>query len=69
MFKMTFLDRLLAIEWRDRMLVEYTNLRQGGISVKECSFKFTQVSKYATTLIDNSRDRMNKFVRGVSSMV
>ena len=51
------------------MLVHFINLHQGGISVKEYSLKFTQLSKYAPTLVTNSMARINNFVMGVSSMV
>uniref|UniRef100_M1DIB8 Gag-pol polyprotein n=1 Tax=Solanum tuberosum TaxID=4113 RepID=M1DIB8_SOLTU len=37
--------------------------------MKEYSLKFTQLSKYAPTLVANSRARMNKFVMGVSGLV
>ena len=39
------------------------------MSLKEYSLKFTQLSKYAPTLVSYSRERINKFVMGVSSMV
>ncbi|XP_049381232.1 uncharacterized protein LOC125845741 [Solanum stenotomum] len=45
------------------------NLRQGGMSVKEYSLKFTQLSKHALTLVANPRARMNKFVMVVSRLV
>lgn len=51
------------------MLVAFMNLRQGGMNVKEYPLKFTQLSKYAPTLVANSRDRINKFVMDVSTMV
>ena len=45
-FKMVFLDRFFPFELRERKMQELINLRQGGISVKEYSLKFTQLSKY-----------------------
>ena len=50
-------------------LLEFMNLLHGRISVKEYSCNFTQLSKYAPTFVANSRERMNKFVMGVSSLV
>ena len=50
-------------------MVEFMNLRQGRISVKEYPLKFTQLSKYAPTLVPNSRARMNNFVMEVSSLM
>ena len=45
------------------------NLRQGGMSINSHSLKFTQLSKYSPTMVTNHRDRMNKYVMGVSSLV
>ncbi|TMW90619.1 hypothetical protein EJD97_015464 [Solanum chilense] len=45
------------------------NLLQGGMSVQDYSFEFTQLSKYAPTIVANPRARMNKFMMGVSSLV
>lgn len=39
------------------------------MSGKEYSLQFTQLSKYALTLVANSRARMDKFVMGVSSFI
>ncbi|KAH0680946.1 hypothetical protein KY285_021901 [Solanum tuberosum] len=48
---------------------EFINLYQGGLSVKEYSLKFTQLSKHAPTLVVDSRAKMNKFVMGISDLV
>ena len=66
---MTFLDRFSPIEFRERKLVEFMNLCQKGMSVKDYSLKFTQLSKYDPTVVANSRARINKFVMGVSSLM
>ena len=50
-------------------MVEFMNLHQGGMSVQEHSLKFTQLSKYASTMVTNPRSRMNKFMMEVSSLV
>ena len=68
-FKAAFLDRFFPLELRERKLVEFMNLRQGGMIVNDYSVKVTQFSMYAPTLVSNSRDIMNNFVMGVSSMV
>ena len=68
-FKTTFIDRFFPLELREKELVEFMKLRQGGMSVKDYSLKFTQLSKYDPTLLDNSRARMNNFVMGVSCFV
>ena len=69
MFKTTFLDRFFPIELRKKNLVEFINLCQRGMNMKEYSLKFTQLSKYAPTLVAIFRDRMKMFVMGVSSFV
>ena len=48
---------------------EFINLRQGGMSVNEYALRFSQLSKYAPSLVVHSRARMNKFVTGVSELV
>ncbi|KAH0650287.1 hypothetical protein KY284_030199 [Solanum tuberosum] len=45
------------------------NLRQGSMTVQEYRLKFTQLSRYAPHMIDNSRAQMNKFLYGVSNLV
>lgn len=48
---------------------ELINLRQEVLSVNECALKVTQLSNYAPTMVADSRDKMNKFVMGVSDLV
>ena len=50
----------------DAKVEEIINLRLGGMSVHEYSFKFIKLSKYVWTLVSNPRYEMNYFVRGVS---
>ena len=50
-------------------MVEFMNFYQGRMSVQEYSLKFTQLSKYAPTMVVDPRARMNKFVMEVSSLV
>ena len=45
---------------------DFINLRKGGKSVLEYSLKFTKLSKYAPSLVSNSKDKMNLFVMRVS---
>jgi len=68
-FKREFLDRFFPLELRELKMQEFINLKQGGMSVKEYSLKFTQLSKYAPTIVGDSRAKMNKFVMGVSELV
>ena len=37
--------------------------------MKECSLKFTQLSKHDPTVVADSRAKMNKFVMGVSHLL
>lgn len=37
-------------------------MRLGGMSIKEYSLKFVTLSKYASSLVEKSRDEMNRFV-------
>ena len=64
--KVANLHTFVHLEWREKKFVEFMNLRQGGMSVQEYSLKFTQLSKYAPSMVANPRTRMNKFVMGVS---
>ena len=45
------------------------NLSQGNMSLEEYSLKFTLLSKYATSLVANTRYEMSRFVIGVSNLV
>ena len=45
---------------------DFINLYQGGMSVLKYYFKFTKLSKYASSLVSNPRYEMNYFVRDVS---
>ena len=66
MFKKAFLDSLFPREKREAKVVEFVNLYQGCTSVLEYSLKFTELTKYALSLVSEPRDKMNHFVTGVS---
>ncbi|XP_015068762.1 uncharacterized protein LOC107013345 [Solanum pennellii] len=65
-FKGAFLDRLFPREFRESKVEEFINLCQGCISVLDYSYKFTKLSKYASSLVSNPRDEMSHFPTGVS---
>ena len=44
-FKEAFLDRLFPLELREKKIVEFISLRQGGMSVQDYFLKFTKQSK------------------------
>ncbi|WMV58979.1 hypothetical protein MTR67_052364 [Solanum verrucosum] len=45
-FKVPFLDRFFPLEMREAKVLEFINLHQGSMSVKEYDLKFTQLSRY-----------------------
>ncbi|WMV24398.1 hypothetical protein MTR67_017783 [Solanum verrucosum] len=64
-----FLDRFFSLEMRVAKVLEFINLHQGNMSVNDYALKFTQLYRYAHTMVADSRARMSKFVSGVSEMV
>lgn len=50
-------------------MIEFINLRQGGIRVREYTLKFIKLSKYTPSMVANSKDRINKFPLHVSDLV
>ena len=52
---------------------EFINLRRGGMSVKEYCIKLNQLFKYAPTIVagsivEDSREKMNKLLVGYPTM-
>ncbi|WMV29929.1 hypothetical protein MTR67_023314 [Solanum verrucosum] len=68
-FKVAFLDRFFPLEIRAAKVLEFINLHQGDLSVKEYVLKFMKLSKYAQTMVVDPRSRMSKFVSGASDLV
>ena len=66
---MIFFYKFFLLELTERKIQEFINLHQGGLSEKEYSLNFTQLSKYAPTIVVDSREKMNKFVVEISSLV
>lgn len=66
---MTFLDRFFPLELKESKMLKFINFCQGNLSVKKYILKFTQLSKYAPTIVENSRSKMKKFVTGISDLV
>ena len=65
-FKKDILDQFFPREMREAKVVEFINLRLGGMSVYEYCLKFTKLSKYAPSFVSNPRDGMSRFMTGVS---
>ena len=61
-----FHDRFFPRDKREVKVEELINLRQGGMSVQDYFLEFLKLSKYAPSLVSNSRDEMRWFVTGVS---
>ena len=65
-FKKTFLGRFCPRDVREAKVKEFINLHEGGMSVLYYSLKFTKLSKYASSLVANTRHETSHFVMGVS---
>ena len=66
LFKTTFLERLFPREIREAKVEEFINFKQGSMTTREYSLKFVKLSKYATSLVSNSRDEMIRFLTGIN---
>ena len=51
---------------REAKVEEFINLKQGSMTVREYSLKFVKLSRYATSLVSNSRDEISRFLTGVA---
>ncbi|XP_015086976.1 uncharacterized protein LOC107030091 [Solanum pennellii] len=61
-FKKAFLDQFFPRLMREAKVSKFINLRQVGMSMLEYSMKFTQLSKFAPSMVFDPRDEMNLFV-------
>ena len=50
-------------------MIEVINLKQGNMSVKEYSLKFTKLVRFSPSMVADNRSRMSKFVFGVAVSV
>ena len=53
---------MLSREKREVKMEEFINLRQGNMSALEQSLKYTQLFKYAPSLVSYTRNKMSMFV-------
>ncbi|WMV24489.1 hypothetical protein MTR67_017874 [Solanum verrucosum] len=58
--KVAFLDSVFSLDMRKEKVLEFINLFQENMSVKEDAFKFTLFSRYASTMGSNFRAKMIK---------
>ena len=68
-FKGVFLDCFFPLEVRKAKVQEFIHLQQGNMTIKEYALRFTQLSKYAPTMVADFRARMSMFVLDVSEIV
>ena len=50
-FHSNFFDRFFPFEMREAKMIEFINLRQGNMSVKEYALRSSQFSKYAPSIV------------------
>ena len=48
---------------------EFLNLKQGGMSVCDYALRFSKLSKYAPSMMEDPRVKMGQFVSGLGEMV
>ena len=65
-FKEVFLGKYFPWEKTEVKVEEFINPKQGNISVKEYSLKFSTLSRYDLSLVSNPRDEVSHFVTGVA---
>ncbi|XP_055818539.1 uncharacterized protein LOC129887455 [Solanum dulcamara] len=68
-FKLTFLDHFFPLELREAKVLEFINLRQGNMGMRDYALKFTMLSQYAPSMVADPRAQMSKFILGVSDLV
>ena len=68
-FKEAFIEKYFPRERREVNVEEIINLNQGNMSVEEYTLKFYMFSKYALSLVSNPRDKINRFVTGVTHIM
>jgi len=50
---------------KDKLAIEFQELKKGRMSVSQYDIKFTQLSRYAVGLVHEEADRIKRFVRGL----
>ncbi|KAF3677218.1 hypothetical protein FXO38_03907 [Capsicum annuum] len=60
-FTTAFLDKFFPLELREAKVLEFINLRQGNMTLKEYSLKLTQLARYAPQVMADSRSKMTPF--------
>ena len=68
-FKAAFLDCYFPLELKETKMREFLNLKQGNMSMREYALKFSKLSKYAASMMEDSRAKMGQFVSGIAELV
>ena len=68
-FKVVFLDHYLPMELREAKIREFLNLKQGGMSIRDYVLRFSKLSKYAPSMMEDPRVKMGQFVSGLGEIV
>ena len=66
LFRIAFLERFFPRELRKKKFEEFINLKQGSMTVREYSLKFVKLSRYSTSLVSNIKDKMSRFLTGIT---
>ncbi|WOH15373.1 hypothetical protein DCAR_0934911 [Daucus carota subsp. sativus] len=64
-FQREFKDKYMPEIYRDEKQREFLNLKQGNMTVAEYEVKFTQLSRYASSMVATERDKCRRFEEGL----
>ena len=62
---MKFNEKYIPGVAKDKLAMEFQELKQDRMSVSQYDIKFTQLSRYAAELVRKEADRTKRFVRGL----
>ncbi|WOG89301.1 hypothetical protein DCAR_0208538 [Daucus carota subsp. sativus] len=64
-FQREFKDKYMPEIYRDEKQREFLDLKQGNMTVAEYEVKFTQLSRYASSMVATERDKCRRFEEGL----
>lgn len=64
-FQQTVIQKYIPSSYRDRKETEFLRLRQGNMTVVEYDRKFSQLSRYASHLVDTDAKKAQRFENGL----
>ncbi|XP_070035020.1 uncharacterized protein [Nicotiana tomentosiformis] len=65
-FSEMFLREFVPQVFRDAWRVKFEQLRRGTMSVSEYAVRFSDLSRHASALVSTVRERVHKFIEGLS---